>query len=82
MARRRGCVVMGQFTRSMLRDGDSDLQLDDWTREGPDQHPMNDLGVADWLPVNDLETSPISVGDTLIVLDQPTEVVGVSPAAI
>jgi len=75
---RRG---LGKFTRSMLRaDDDDDSGLTSWLEENPGD--LNDIGVAGWLPVHDSVASPIQVGDTLIVLNTPTEVVAVSPDMI
>jgi hypothetical protein len=73
---------LGQFCRSHTWDIIEDLNLDGWDADGINEPPLNDLGVADWLPLHDGAGSPIQPGDTLFIADNPTEVLLVSPTEI
>jgi hypothetical protein len=76
---RRG---IAPFSRSVFRDFDEDMSLDNWDSPDNPESPLCDLGAAAWLPVNDSVASPIQVGDTLFVSDHPTAVISVSPQEI
>ena len=76
---RRG---IAQFTRSVFRDDNDDLNLDIYDENGDPESPLQNLGAANWLPVHDHVTSPLQVGDTLFVNDHPTKITSVSPQQI
>ena len=77
---RRG---MGSFTRSMFRDLENEeYNLDIWDSHLNPEPPLCEVGAAAWLPVYDHVGSPIQVGDTLFLSDQPTVVEAVSPTEI
>ena len=66
-----------------MRDDLEDFNLNGWDSHDENDEPLlTDLGAGDWLPVANHPSSPITVGDTLFVGSNPTEVVSISPSQI